>query len=391
MIVRLIAAILVFTAITSLVHLYIFQRLIEPLLAPAQRDLGIGAVGALWFMTLVGFPVARAVPRGLRSMLEIIMFTWMGFAYLLMLVCVATLPLSATLHWLGRSEAILAVFILGVASVLAWRSVRKVLQPELVRYQVIPVDKQLPREVEALSAVVLSDVHVAGLVGGERMRRIANTVNELKPDLIFVTGDLVDGSVRQLASAVMPLKDMSAKYGVYYVTGNHEYYSNPHNWRKFCSEQLGWTVLSNAHAQINVDGSLVNIIGIEDRSWLRQVNGKVRDDLRLELATQEISETDRHGALNILLAHQPKDARNVEKCPWIDVQVSGHTHGGQFWPLHYFVYKDQTYNTGLYTIKNTRTQLYVSEGTGFWGPPMRLGTSCEISVLRFVSGAKPIR
>ncbi|MEY2987292.1 MAG: hypothetical protein RJB13_813 [Pseudomonadota bacterium] len=387
MIVRLIAAIIVFLAITSLVHLYIFQRLLEPLLEPAQRDVGIAAVGALWLMTLIGFPVARAVPRGLRSLLEIIMFTWMGFAYLLMLVCVATLPLSATLHWLGRSESILAVFILGVASVLAWRSVRKVLQPELVRYQVIPVNKKLPSEIEALSAVVLSDVHVAGLVGGERMKRIARTVNELKPDMIFVTGDLVDGSVRQLASAVLPLKDMFAKYGVYYVTGNHEYYSNPQKWREFCSEKLGWKVLSNAHAQINIDGQLVNIIGIEDRSWLRQLKGKARDDVRLELATQALSESERNSALNILLAHQPKDAKNVEKCPWIDVQVSGHTHGGQFWPLHFFVYKDQTYNTGLYTIKNTRTQLYVSEGTGFWGPPMRLGTNCEISVLRFVSGS----
>lgn len=390
MVVRLIAAVAVFFAITSLVHLYIFQRLLEPLLEPEQRDLGVAAVGSLWLMTLVGFPVARAVPRSLRSVLEIIMFTWMGFAYLLMLVCVATLPLSAALHWFGRSEAVLAVFILGVASVLAWRSVRKVLQPEQVRYQVIPVEKELPQEIESLSAVVLSDVHVAGLVGAERMKRIARTVNELKPDLIFVTGDLVDGSVRQLASAVQPLKNMSAKYGVYYVTGNHEFYSNPQQWRDFCSEKLGWTVLSNTHSQVSVEGCLLNIIGIEDRSWLRQGNGKVRDDTRLEIATQNISQSDRRAALNILLAHQPKDARNVEKYPWIDVQISGHTHGGQFWPLHFFVYKDQTYNTGLYTIQNTRTQLYVSEGTGFWGPPMRLGTSCEISVLRFVSGSRSV-
>lgn len=385
MFIRLIMAILVFFAITSLVHLYIFQRLLEPLLEPAQRDLGIAAVGSLWLMTLVGFPVARAIPRGLRSLLEIFMFTWMGFAYLLMLACVATLPLSAALHWFGRSEAVLAVFILGVASVLAWRSVRKVLQPEQVRYQVIPVDKQLSGELEALSAVVLSDVHVAGLVGSERMKRISETVNKLKPDLIFVTGDLVDGSVKQLAAAVAPLKEMKAKYGVYYVTGNHEFYSNPQQWREYCAERLGWNVLSNAHAQVVVDGSLVNVIGIEDRSWLRQANGKVRDDTRLELATNGLTERDIESGLNILLAHQPKDARNIHKFPWIDVQVSGHTHGGQFWPLHFFVYKDQTYNTGLYTIKNSRTQIYVSEGTGFWGPPMRLGTSCEISVLRFVS------
>lgn len=385
MFLRLIMAVLVFLAITSIVHLYIFQRLVEPLLGADMRDVGVAAVGTLWLMTLIGFPLARAVPRSLRSVLEIVMFTWMGFAYLLMLVCVMTLPVSATLHWFGRSEAVLSVFILGIASVLAWRAVRKVLRPEQIRYQVIPVDKKLSDNIEALSAVVLSDVHVAGLVGGERMKRICKTVNELKPDVIFVTGDLVDGSVRQLAAAVAPLGQMQAKYGVYYVTGNHEFYSNPQQWREFCAEELGWHVLSNAHAQVSIDGCLVNVIGIEDRSWLRQANGKGRPDTRMELATAGLESGDIEKGLNILLAHQPKDARAVAQYPWIDVQISGHTHGGQFWPLHFFVYKDQTYNTGLYTIKNSRTQLYVTQGTGFWGPPMRLGTDCEISVLRFVS------
>lgn len=383
---RLILAILVFVAITSLVHLYLFQRLVEPFLAPDNKLLGWSIILPLWMMTIVGFPLARAVPRSLRSVLELVMFTWMGCAYLLMLVCVLTLPLSAALHMMGRSEAVLSVFILGITSVLAWRSVGKVLRPEKIRYQVIPVDKQLPKEIENLTAVVLSDVHVAGLVGGERMRRLTKTVNSLKPDLIFVTGDLVDGSVRQLRKAVLPLAELHATHGVYYVTGNHEFYSNPKQWREFCANELGWSVLSNSSRQIKIGENLINIFGIEDRSWLRQSNGLVRPDTRLDTAVEGISHQDRAAGLNVLLAHQPKDARNVERFPWIDVQVSGHTHGGQFWPLHFFVYRDQTYNTGLYTIHNSRTKLYVTEGTGFWGPPMRLGTNCEISVLRFSSG-----
>lgn len=383
---RLILAVLVFLAITSLVHLYIFQRLVDPLIAPVDRNVGIAAVGALWMMTIVGFPLARAVPRSLRSLLEVVMFTWMGFAYLLMLVCVATLPVSAVLNLMGRSEGVLAVFVLGVSSVLAWRSIAKVLRPEKLCYQVIPVDKYVSKELENLTAVVLSDVHVAGLVGGERMKRLAKKVNELKPDLIFVTGDLVDGSVKQLRNAVLPLAEIRATHGVYYVTGNHEFYSNPKQWRDFCAKELGWNVLSNGAHQIEIGEHLINVFGIEDRSWLRQPNGLIRKDTRLEQAAANISQDDRKRGLNILLAHQPKDARCVEDFPWMDVQVSGHTHGGQFWPLHFFVYRDQTYNTGLYTIKRTRTRLYVSEGTGFWGPPMRLGTSCEISILRFVSG-----
>ncbi|NBO39022.1 metallophosphoesterase [bacterium] len=385
---RLLLAILVFLGITSLVHYYIFQRLIEPLVGEENRTTSLAIVGSLWLMTIVGFPIARAVPRKLRSLLEVIMFTWMGFAYLLMLVCVATLPFSALLNFFGRSEFVLAIFVLGVSSVLAWRAVGKVLRPEKIRYQVIPVNKTLPPNLEKLNCVVISDVHVAGLVGGERMVRLRQTVNSLKPDLIFVTGDLVDGSVRQLRQAVLPLAEMQATHGVYYVTGNHEFYSNPKQWREFCANELGWKVLSNDNFQLKIADQQINIIGIEDRSWLRQPNGLIRKDTRLDEAVQSISPDSRSQALNILLAHQPKDAASVERHQWIDVQVSGHTHGGQFWPLHYFVYRDQTYNTGLYTIKNTRTRLYVSEGTGFWGPPMRLGTNCEICILRFVSGSE---
>jgi predicted MPP superfamily phosphohydrolase len=249
---------------------------------------------------------------------------------------------------------------------------------------VIPVQKDLPPELEKLSAVVLSDVHVAGLVGARRMKRLTRRVNSLMPDFIFVTGDLVDGSVRQLRNDVLPLRELKARCGIFYVTGNHEFYSHPKQWREFCQNELGWNVLSNDAKAVNVDGHRVNIIGIEDRSWLRQNNGLIRKDTRLDEAVQRVQSADVGSALNILLAHQPKDAVRVEQYPWIDVQISGHTHGGQFWPLHFFVYRDQTYNTGLYTIKNTKTKLYVSEGTGFWGPPMRLGTHCEISVLRFV-------
>ncbi|MEY3903557.1 MAG: hypothetical protein RL189_2863, partial [Pseudomonadota bacterium] len=299
-------------------------------------------------------------------------------------VCTATLPVSVALKLVGQAEAHLAFFVWGVTTVLAWRSISKIIRPEKLRYQVIPVGKKLHPELEKLTAVVLSDVHVAGLVGAGRMRRLTQTVNSLMPDFIFVTGDLVDGSVRQLRNDVLPLKELRARLGVFYVTGNHEFYSNPKQWREFCANELGWTVLSNSAKQIDVHGHRVNVIGIEDRSWLRQSNGLTRKDTRLQEAVSRIAEGEVGDSLNILLAHQPKDAPVVEKFPWIDVQISGHTHGGQFWPLHFFVYRDQKYNTGLYTIKNTKTRLYVSEGTGFWGPPMRLGTNCEISVLRFV-------
>jgi predicted MPP superfamily phosphohydrolase len=384
MLVRLILAIIVWLCITTLVHVYLFRRVIDPLLSVDYQNVGLAMIVSLWATTVFGFPLARAVPRRLRSLLEIFMFTWMGFAYLLMLVCTVTLPVSVGLRVFGQPETHLAMFVWGVTSVLAWRAIAKILRPEKLRYQVIPVNKKLPHELEKLTAVVLSDVHVAGLVGARRMRRLTKTVNSLMPDFIFVTGDLVDGTVRQLRDDVLPLRELNARFGVFYVTGNHEFYSNPKQWREFCAKELGWNVLSNSKKSVSVDGQIVNVIGIEDRSWLRQSNGLTRKDTRLQDAVHGIESDAVANQLNILLAHQPKDAPVVEKFPWIDVQISGHTHGGQFWPLHFFVYRDQTYNTGLYTIKNTNTRLYVSEGTGFWGPPMRLGTNCEISVLRFV-------
>jgi len=384
MLVRLILAIIVWLCITTLVHVYLFRRVIDPLLSVDYQNIGLAMIFSLWATTVFGFPLARAVPRRLRSLLEIFMFTWMGFAYLLMLVCTMTLPVSVGLRAFGQPETHLAMFVWGVTSVLAWRAIAKILRPEKLRYQVVPVNKKLPQELEKLTAVVLSDVHVAGLVGARRMRRLTKTVNSLMPDFIFVTGDLVDGTVRQLRDDVLPLKELNARFGVFYVTGNHEFYSNPKQWREFCAKELGWNVLSNTAKSVSVDGQTVNVIGIEDRSWLRQANGLTRKDTRLQDAVHGIESDGVASQLNILLAHQPKDAPVVEKFPWIDVQISGHTHGGQFWPLHFFVYRDQTYNTGLYTIKNTNTRLYVSEGTGFWGPPMRLGTNCEISVLRFV-------
>jgi hypothetical protein len=132
----------------------------------------------------------------------------------------------------------------------------------------------------------------------------------------------------------------------------------------------------------------VNVFGIEDRSSLHARHGVRRQDPRLKEAAATKTEQERMGALNILLAHQPKDARLVRSFPWFDLQISGHTHGGQLWPLKIFVVSDQRYNTGLYALE-TGTQLYVNQGTGFWGPPMRLGTRCEISLLTFQRASEP--
>lgn len=381
MILRFLAAAAVSFLLSALGHYYLYVRLIEPL-SSREDSFWPSLFLGLWALTFFGFAIARAVPVAVRRMVELAMFTWMGTAYLFLLLCVLTSPVSLLFHFLGREEEWLSVAILGVGGVLTLLSLWQALSKETVLPCVIPVRDDLPEDIESLRVVVLSDIHVAGLVGKRRMRRLVKRVNTLAPDVIFVTGDLVDGTVRQLRHEVMPLRDLSARYGVHYVTGNHEYYCNVARWRTFCAEELGWSVLSNSSASFQHGQARVNLFGIEDRSSLHAKHGLRKQDSRLKEAAATKPEEERAGAFNVLLAHQPKDARLVRSFPWLDLQVSGHTHGGQLWPLKIFVVSDQRYNTGLYALE-TGTQLYVNQGTGFWGPPMRLGTQCEISLLTF--------
>ena len=381
MIFRLMIATLVGFLVTALGHYYLYSRLAEPLW-PHQKALGGSVFTVLWALSFFGFALARAVPVFMRRIVELCMFVWMGTAYLFLLLCLLTAPLSLFLQYIQASHTELALGVVTLGFVLTVHALYQALRPEQVMETVIPVRGAFPASLENLKIVVLSDIHVAGLVGARRMRRLAKRVNEIAPDLIFVTGDLVDGTVGQLRSQVLPLAELKAPRGVYYVTGNHEYYCNPQKWKKFVAQELGWNVLSNSNTLVECDGYSINLMGLEDRSWLAQNRVPHGADLRLELASAGISSEQIEKNLNVLLAHQPKDTRLLKNFPWIDLQISGHTHGGQLWPLYLFVHSDQTYNRGLYKIEDTQTQLYVNQGTGFWGPPMRLGTQCEISVLK---------
>jgi uncharacterized protein len=381
MIVRFFAAAAVSFLLSALGHYYLYVRLVEPLTTTDDHVWPTVFLG-LWALTFFGFALARAVPVAVRRIVELCMFTWMGTAYLFLLLCVLTSPLSLLFHFLGYEETWLARGILCGGGVLTSFAIWRALSGETTVRCTIPVREDLPADVEKLTIVVVSDIHVAGLIGRRRMRKLARKVNALAPDAVFVTGDLVDGSVRQLRKDVLPLGAIKAARGVYYVTGNHEYYCNAPRWRTFCSEELGWTVLSNANASFQHGDARINLFGIEDRSSLHARHGVKKQDTRIKDAVAGVSPQERSEGLNVLLAHQPKDTRLLRFAPWMDVQVSGHTHGGQLWPLKLFVISDQRYNTGLYALDGG-TQLYVNQGTGFWGPPMRLGTQCEISVLTF--------
>jgi predicted MPP superfamily phosphohydrolase len=371
--------------ITSTSHYYLYIRLVSPLVE-GNRAFWEVLFAGLWILVVLGLALVRAIPQRFRSLVELPLYLWIGVGYVFLMLSFVTLPIHALLYFLLPKPGIenLALGVLCVGGALSLWALFTVLRGEKVIETVIPLKRRLNNNVENLKIAVISDVHISGLIGKRRASRLAKKVNSLGVDIIFVTGDLVDGSVKQLRNDVQPLGQLNAPLGVHFVTGNHDYYSNATEWKAFVSEELGWNVLSNSSQILEFGELKLNLMGIEDRTWLTVTRSSRKEDPRLILATQDLRVEHTDTGLNILLAHQPKDAHLVKNFPWIDLQVSGHTHSGQLWPLHVFVYKDQTYNKGLYQIKETtNSQIYVNQGTGFWGPPLRLGTTCEISLLKF--------
>jgi predicted MPP superfamily phosphohydrolase len=245
-------------------------------------------------------------------------------------------------------------------------------RPRLVEVN-IPI-AQLPEALHGFSIAQITDVHVGPTIKRAFVERIVERVNGLNADLIAVTGDLVDGSVQQLSAHTAPLAKLSARHGAYFVTGNHEYYSGERAWTRELG-RLGLTVLKNEHVVLRHDGALLVLAGVNDFG-AHHFDPAQRSDPAAAL----------HGApqnagARILLAHQPRSAPDASDAGF-DLQISGHTHGGQFWPWNFFVRFFQPFTAGLHRLKNL--WIYVSRGTGYWGPPNRFGVPSEITRLRLV-------
>jgi len=382
MFLKMLFSILVAILVTLLGHYYLYYRIIFPIFG--KSPFWITTFICLWSITFFGFIILRIVPHFFRKIFEIIMFTWMGVAFLFSIVCLITSPFNMYLKANHYNTAPLSYFVIITGSILTVYSMYLALKKPIIIKTEIKIKSNLPKVISKLRFVVLSDIHVSGLIGRKKMKYLAETVNQLKPDIIFITGDLMDGSVNQLKKEIAPLETLFAEYGIYYITGNHEYYSGPKNWKKHFAEKFRWKVISNSSYTIKIEDLIINILGIEDRHWLSYEKIPRKFDKRLHQAVHHLEQgnSEKENALNVLLAHQPKDTRLMVQFPFIDLQISGHTHGGQVWPLQYIVKKDQKYVKGLYQL-NEKQQIYVNQGTGFWGPPMRLGTNCEITLLTF--------
>jgi predicted MPP superfamily phosphohydrolase len=243
------------------------------------------------------------------------------------------------------------------------------------RAHIVDVDvpiKNLPMGLDGFTIAQISDIHVGPTIKRGYLDAIVDAVNTLGADLVAVTGDLVDGSVEKLAPHTQPLSRLSARYGSYFVTGNHEYYSGAHAWIEEI-ERLGLRVLKNEHIVIEHNGSPIVIAGITDYS-AHMFDPAHRSDPHAAVAGAP--ETTK-----VLLAHQPRSAFAAADAGY-DLQISGHTHGGQFWPWNHFVRFQQPFTAGLRSINGLL--VYISRGTGYWGPPKRFGAPSEITRLRLI-------
>ena len=282
-----------------------------------------------------------------------------------------------------RTESALLVMPMALLMTLAgfWNARRTA---TVVRINV-PI-ANLPASLEGFRIAQISDIHVGPTIKSGYLQRIVDRVNLLDADLVAVTGDLVDGPVQTLGTQVAPLQNLRSLHGTFFVTGNHEYYSGAHAWIDKL-RSMGINVLMNEHVVIEHGSGLpqgeratVVVAGVADYS-AHHFDESHRSDPRAAMGNA----ADR-AHVKLLLAHQPRSAAAAAEAGF-DLQLSGHTHGGQFWPWGYLVRFQQPFTAGLNKLNNL--WVYTSRGTGYWGPPKRFGAPSEITLLQLV-GAKHV-
>ncbi|WP_327088749.1 metallophosphoesterase [Nonomuraea sp. NBC_01738] len=268
--------------------------------------------------------------------------------------------------FIGRATALTA----GVAAIgTVGYGMRTALGPPVIE----PVKVLLPgldSRLSGLRFAVVSDIHLGPLTGLNHTQRIVRMINELRPDVVAIVGDLVDGTVAELGALAKPLKGLESRYGAYFVTGNHEYYTanGPNEWIEEL-DQLGVKSLRNQRVEIEHQGAVLDLAGVND------VNGTTMDDgpdFDRALGGRDTTRS------TVLLAHQPVQVHEAAKYG-VDLQLSGHTHGGQIAPFDLVVPLQQPVVSGLETVDGV--QVYVTRGAGFWGPPVRVGAPPEITLL----------
>jgi predicted MPP superfamily phosphohydrolase len=370
-------SIVFFLGILGLAHLYVGWRLLPDL--PIGTGVQIG--GALVLVALLVSAPLSFYARNIESRvwgdrLAAACLLLVGFfSSLFVLTLLRDVALLVASLWLplGRILPITATLVVALAALATLVGLLNARR----RARVVDVEVRLPNlpsSLHGFTIAQISDVHVGPTIKRRYVEAIVDAVNSLKADVIAVTGDVVDGSVKDLASHTAPLARLTARHGAFFVTGNHEYYSGEPAWTAEF-KRLGMHVLMNEHVVLTHEGSQVVLAGVADFS-AHHFDPRQKSDPQ-----RAIQDAPAGAGARILLAHQPRSAPAAAAAGF-DLQLSGHTHGGQFWPWIHFVRLQQPFTAGLHRLNDL--WVYISRGTGYWGPPKRLGAPSEITRLRLV-------
>jgi hypothetical protein len=389
----MIARIVASSALSAGIHTYVWLRLVRRARLPRPWHIAATVAIVLLFVSVPLTVSSRTFAPALSSTLSWVSMPWMAFAGLTFVVLVG-IDAARMIAWAVRrarrrwgreaagtadAEAVpaparrlfLARVTGGAAATVAGASVARGMIEARGTHEIVDVEvrlAKLPKALDGFTIVQLTDLHVGLTIDRAFVQRVVDHTNRLAPDLIALTGDLVDGKVEDLRDDIAPLGQLRAPHGVFAITGNHEYYSGADPWIAELT-RLGARYLRNERVSISRGGASFDLAGVDD--YTADGTAGHGEDLAAATAGRD------PGTALVLLAHQPRQVRNAAR-HGVDLQLSGHTHGGQIWPWHYIVKLQQG---GLLAgrYEHGGTQLYVSRGCGYWGPPVRVLAPLEIT------------
>ncbi len=386
---------LVMLSAFGLMHGYIYLRVARDTALPVGWR---RAVGLVLLLLAVGVPlsvvVMRRLPFRASQLVATLVYTWMG-AVLLIFAAILVTDLArllwATFGWASSlagsapappadpsRRAFVARSLMGGAAVMSATAVAAAVHEATgtPRVSEVPVKlARLPRALDGYTIAQISDLHVGPSIGEREVKRVVELTNAMRPDAVVITGDLVDGNVADLRHATQHLVDLRARHGVFFITGNHEYYSGARQWLEELP-RYGIRPIRNERLVLgdrDPGGATFDLAGVDDWSVAPGRDG------RWPVLEKAVAGRDPERSL-VLLAHQPRGV-DIAVRSGVELQLSGHTHGGQIFPWSLLVSAVYPYWKGLYTHRegDQAGHVYVTTGAGYWGPPMRLGAPAEVA------------
>ncbi|MEV6715978.1 metallophosphoesterase [Lentzea sp. NPDC051208] len=373
--VRRVVFTLVLFSVTTLLFWVPFEGLFA---ASAEWPAPVRPIAAVVFVaaaiTMIVLFTQRGSDRAARISQFLLGFVWIAFVWTLITDVVRLGLALGGVENPFRSRFIAVLLAVLIVTVTVYGVYEAMRVPRIKRQDVtIP---RLDPAFDGLTVAVITDTHYGAINRAKWSRGMVDAVNELGADVAVHVGDIADGTAEQRLEQATPLGDVNTEHR-FYITGNHEYYSNAQGWIDLMT-RLGWKALRNEHVALERGGAKLVFAGIDDVTASHSGEPGHAADLALALRGADSS------APVVLLAHQPSEIKKAVDAG-VDLQLSGHTHGGQIWPFHYLVRLQQPVVAGL-SRHSDRTQLYTSRGAGFWGPPMRVFAPSEITLLTLKAG-----